>query len=182
MAELIAKSPCAGLLPVQHGGLTLTECAPEAIHLLAAYHGAATKAGAALKKAHGVGWPKPGSSTSAAHARALWFAPDQALLLGAVPVASLASQCAITDQSDGWTRVELAGEGVEDVLARLVPVDLRVQSFPEGAVARTAVFHMSAVITRTGPARFEILVFRSMAHTLVHELSDAMKSVVAQHS
>ncbi|MCT8159159.1 sarcosine oxidase subunit gamma [Pseudoruegeria sp. SHC-113] len=182
MADLIAKSPCAGLLPVQHGGLVLTECAPEAIHLLAAYQGAAAKAGAALEKAHGLGWPKPGTSTQSAQARALWFAPDQALLLGAVPVASLARHCAITDQSDGWARVDLTGQGAEDVLARLVPVDLRAQSFPEGAVARTAVFHMSAVITRTGAASFEILVFRSMAQTLVHELLEAMKSVVAQQS
>ncbi|SLN55927.1 Sarcosine oxidase, gamma subunit family [Pseudoruegeria aquimaris] len=179
MAELIAKTPCAGLLPVRHGGLSLTECAPTAIHHLAAYRGAA-QLGVALEKAHGLGWPAPGRSTGAASARALWFGPDQALLLGPMPVAALARHCALTDQSDGWAHVCLSGPGAEEVLARLVPVDLRAGAFPEGAVARTALFHMSALITRTGAESFEIFAFRSMARTLVHDVSEAMKSVVAQ--
>lgn len=40
--------------------------------------------------------------------------------------------------------------------------------------------HMSVSITRTGPAAFRILAFRSMARTAVHELSRAMESVAAQ--
>ena len=66
------------------------------------------------------------------------------------------------------------------MLARLVPLDLRPASFADGAAARSLLGHMSLAIRRTGAAGFELLVFRSMAATAVHEIGAAMTSVAAQ--
>ncbi|MFP4404374.1 MAG: hypothetical protein ACLFPZ_02115, partial [Rhodosalinus sp.] len=67
------------------------------------------------------------------------------------------------------------------VLARLVPLDLRPQAFPVGAVARTLLGHMHAGVLRTRPATLRLLAFRSMAGTLVQELRGAMEGVAARH-
>ncbi|MDG1257047.1 MAG: sarcosine oxidase subunit gamma, partial [Paracoccaceae bacterium] len=45
---------------------------------------------------------------------------------------------------------------------------------------RSSLYHMMASITRIGNNTFQIIVFRSMAETLVHDLSVAMKSVLAR--
>ena len=87
---------------------------------------------------------------------------------------------ALVDQSDAWAVVRLEGEGAEDVLARLVPVDLRLVSFPMGATARSKIGHMSGSVTRVGEDAFWLMVFRSMAETLVHDLKSAMEAVAAR--
>ena len=69
---------------------------------------------------------------------------------------------------------------MKDILARLVPIDLRDQAFPDGAAARTLFGHMTAVLMRLGPEHYEVMVFRSMAGTLAHDLKDAMESVAAR--
>ena len=86
----------------------------------------------------------------------------------------------MTDQSDGWAVMRLEGAGARDVLARLCPLDLRAPVFKRGHTARSLLGHMNASITRVGVNAFEIMVFRSMANTAVHELNEAMKSVAAQ--
>ena len=100
-------------------------------------------------------------------------------LIGAAPE-GLAGVAALTDQSDGWARMRLQGPGAEAVLARLVPIDLRVAAFPEGAVARSGLNHMMMVLMREGPQAFQIMVFRSMAGSAVHELAVAMKALTAR--
>ena len=86
---------------------------------------------------------------------------------------------AVTDQSDAWIVVRLEGAGAEDVLARLVPIDLRGRAFPQDSAARTLLGHMSVGIVRV-PGGFEIRAFRSMAGTLAHELGRAMRAVAAR--
>ena len=71
----------------------------------------------------------------------------------------------------------LSGAASVDVLARLVPVDLRRTAFPQGHTCRTLVNHMTASVTRQDEDAFLILVFRSMAQTLVEELHEAMEAV-----
>ncbi|MEP2782973.1 MAG: sarcosine oxidase subunit gamma [Pseudoruegeria sp.] len=180
MAELIAKTPCGDFLPVTRGALELKEAEPVSMTALARFDNQDAATDKILSEAHGVGFPAPGQCTRQGNVRALWFGPDQAMLIGPAPAASLRDCCAVTDQSDAWCRVHLTGEGAEQVLARLVPIDLRLSTFGIGAVARTEVFHMAAVISRLSDAVFEIMVFRSMAETLVHDLDVAMKSVRAQ--
>ena len=93
---------------------------------------------------------------------------------------ALIGVAALTDQTDASAVVRIEGDAVEAVLARLVPVDLRIGSFAEGRTARTMVGHMTASVTRVGPMAFEVMVMRSMAATVVHELTEAAIGVQAR--
>ncbi|MDI3336307.1 sarcosine oxidase subunit gamma [Defluviimonas aestuarii] len=178
MPSLIEKTACDGLLPVTEAGMTLSECVPLRITSVAPLAGKDRAFGAALK-AMGLGWPKPGQSLANGEAKTVWSGRDQAFLIGVTPD-GLDDLAAMTDQSDGWARMRLEGPGTEAVLARLVPLDLRATAFPVGSAARTGLNHMMMVLCRTEDAAFEIMVFRSMAASAVHELHHAMKAIAAR--
>jgi methylglutamate dehydrogenase subunit D len=180
VTDLTAKSPCAGLLPLKIGSVTLGEEDVGAMTSLAPYQGRDKGLSSALKAAHGMGFPAPGRSTGKAGARVIWFSQGQALLMGPAPDASLGQYAALSDQSDAWAVVRLQGKGCVDVLARLVPLDLRPAHFKRGHTARTECAHMMASLTKTGENAFQIMVFRSMAKTLVHDLKTAMEGVAAR--
>lgn len=180
MADLIAKSPCAGLLPVSHGAVTLSELDMTTLTSLAPFKGQEEALSAALKAAHGMEFPAINRATGKEGARAVWFGQGQAMLIGPAPDAALGKHAAVTDQSDAWALVRLEGEGSEDVLARLVPVDMRRVAFKRGHTARTQLQHMMVSVTRTGDNAFLILAFRSMAKTLVHDLETAMRGVAGR--
>ncbi|MDU8911221.1 sarcosine oxidase subunit gamma [Aestuariicoccus sp. MJ-SS9] len=180
MAELQALTPCAGLLPVTRGAVSLSEVDVGAITSVAPFRGREAALSAALEAAHGMAFPAPNRATGRAGARAVWFGAGQAMLLGPAPEAALAEHAALTDQSDGWAVVRIEGAGVEAVLARLVPVDLRGGVFRRGHTARTMLGHMNVSITRVGAEAFQIMAFRSMARTLVHDLTTAMAQVAAR--
>ncbi|MEJ6479136.1 MAG: sarcosine oxidase subunit gamma family protein [Octadecabacter sp.] len=178
MDNLIATTPCAGLLPITVGALILTEVEAGVITSVAPHAGQDKPVSAALKSAIGIALPAANRTTSKGSARAMWFGNSVAFVMGvAVPDVSGA---ALTDQSDAWAIVQLDGAGAEDVLTRLVPVDLRAAHFKKGHTARTMLAHMTASVTRTGAQTFEIMVMRSMAKTLVHDLSVAMTGVSAR--
>ena len=180
MADLKSLSPCAGLLPLSRGALTLEEVAWDPIWSVAPYKGQMQDVSDLLNAALGVGFPVPGTWDGDANVRALWSGLDQAFLVGAKPPAGLTARAAVTDQSDSWACVALSGDDVEEVLARLVPVDLREAAFGIGRCIRTQVQHMACVVLRDAPDRFVIMAFRSMAGTLVHELDVAMQGVDAR--
>lgn len=180
MTELIAKSPCEGLLPKTIGNVTITEDLPSTMTSLAPFEGREKDLSAALKAAHGMGLPAPGRTTGKADARSVWFSQGQVLLMGPEPDATLADFAALTDQSDAWAVVRIEGPGVMDVLARLVPLDLRAGHFKRGHTARTSCAHMMASLTKVGENSFQIMVFRSMAETLVHDLKTAMEGAAAR--
>lgn len=177
MARLIAKSPFEALLPVEVAGCVLSEVQSEAITSVAPFAGQEEAVSAALLSAIGAGFPAPDRMTSADGVRIVWTGRAQAMVLG--PAVAPAG-AAVTDQSDAWAVVALDGSIARQVLARLVPIDLRDRAFPDGASARTMLAHMTCTLMRTGAERYEIMVFRSMAATAVHDLSVAMKSVAAQ--
>jgi sarcosine oxidase subunit gamma len=175
--DLVATSPAAGLLPLHHGTVVLSEAEPSRITSVAPFAGKEKTVSAALTKAIGAGFPAPNRMTGSAGARIVWTGPGQAMVLG--PEIAV-GQAALTDQSDAWAWLVLEGSDAREVLARLTPVDLRDRVFEVGHAARTLLFHMTATLMRTGPERWEILVFRSMAKTAVHDLQEAMRSVAAQ--
>ncbi|MFW8634377.1 sarcosine oxidase subunit gamma [Cribrihabitans pelagius] len=180
MAELTAKSACLGLLPAAIGGMRLSEEHLGTMWSIAPYKGRREALGAAMEAAHGVGFPDPNRALQGQGVEALWFGREMALLIGAAPDASLAEHAALTDQSDAWAVVRLEGAGAEDVLARLVPVDLRARQFAQGRTLRSELKHMMASVTRVGPDAFRIMVFRSMTQTLVHDLKTAMEALAAR--
>jgi sarcosine oxidase subunit gamma len=77
---------------------------------------------------------------------------------------------AVTDQSDLWAYFALSGEGVQNVLSRVVPVDLHAASFAVGGLALTRAGHLDVRVFRTDTLRFEIAVARSCAEDLRHLL------------
>lgn len=173
MANLIALTPCAGVLPVTVGEIELTEVHVDRIVSVAPFAGKSKAVGDALKSQVGNGLP----AMRRRNGPVTWFGHGTWMVADAVTLDGLA---AVTDQSDAWAAVQMAGPGVEDVLARLVPVDLRSSVFKKDHVAKTMLGHMSVTITRTALDTFEIMVMRSMAQTLVHELQVAMKGVASR--
>ncbi|TFL17330.1 sarcosine oxidase subunit gamma [Jannaschia formosa] len=166
MANLIARSPAEGLLPLANGDATLSEVVPEAITSLMALDGATFPL------------PGPGRSTQRGGGLLLWSGRNQALLVGPRP--DPIPQIAMTDQSDAWAVLRLEGPAARAVLARLTPLDLRDAGLGEGRVARSLLGHMPALFHRAGPDRYELFVFRSMTGTAVHEVERAMRGVAAR--
>ena len=176
MSSLASLSPCAGHLPIRHGGLVLTEAMPARITQIAPLRDRDAELSAALRTM-GLGWPAPGRSHVRGEAGCLWSGRGQAFLVNADP-APLTGLAAIVDQSDGWAVMRLSGPGADEALARLVPVDLA--GLARGQVARSLLGHMMALLRRTGAQELEVWVFRSMAATAVHEIGTAMRSLAAR--
>ncbi|TNC72966.1 sarcosine oxidase subunit gamma [Rubellimicrobium roseum] len=176
MVRLLEASPAQGLgLPLSVGGATLSEVVLGPVWSIAPFAG---RAGALAEKL-GVALPAPDRVVSADDVRLLWAGPGRALLVGGVPP-DLSGLAAVVEQGDGIVAVALEGLAARDVLARLVPLDLRDVAFPEGATARTLLNHMSATLLRTGPQAYEVLGMRSMAGTLVREIGEAMRHVAGR--
>lgn len=174
MVKLTEISACAGLLPVTHGDVTLRELEAVQITSLAPYDRAEKAVSTALKKSIGAGLPDQGRLFAGTSADILWSARGQYFVLGGkLPKLKAAT----TDQTDAWACVALEGPSASAVLARLCPLDTGVMD--EGDVARSLIGHMSAVIIRRSDG-YDLMVFRSMARTLVHELETVMKSLAAQ--
>lgn len=176
MPELIAKSALEGRRVVL-GTVTLAEADPGTILSIAVYPGGAKSVARGLKPL-GLAMPSPNSFTEKKGVRIVWTGRDQAFLIGAA-LPELES-AAVTDQTDGWTTLAVSGAGAVDVLARLVPVDLRLAACPVGSALRTGLNHMNAVILRTGDHSFDVMVFRSMARTAWHEIETTMNMVSAR--
>ncbi len=166
MPELIAKSALEGR-SLALNGVTLAEVDVGPAISIAVLPGQG-KAVARGLKTIGLAMPEPNSFAGKKGARIVWAGREQAFLFGAE--APRLEGAAVTDQSDGWAVLALSGAAALDVLARLVPVDLRLTACPIGSALRTQVNHMNAVILRTGEHAFEIMVFRSMARTAWHDL------------
>ncbi|QOL80717.1 sarcosine oxidase subunit gamma [Pseudooceanicola spongiae] len=144
--------------------------------------GASQGLGQALKKHHGLTLPEPGQRTLSDTAECLWFGHRQYLLVGVRPADSLTEVATLTDQSDAWSTVLLDGPLARDVLARLCPLDLRDAAFPMHATARSEIRHMMACITRVSADGFRLMVFRSMADTLLHDLREALAMRAAREN
>ncbi|WP_417699912.1 sarcosine oxidase subunit gamma [Pseudophaeobacter sp.] len=180
MVDLLAKTACDGLAPLNIGTVCLREGPTVPMTTLAPYRGQQAALDAALQAAHGLGFPPIGGSCQSGDARALWFGRDLGLLMGIEPEATLAQYAALTDQSQGWAVMRLEGQGGEEVLARLCPVDLRLSAFGVGAALHTEARHMQASICRIEEDCFQIMVFRSMARTMYHDLKTAMEAWAAR--
>jgi sarcosine oxidase subunit gamma len=177
--DLKAVSACAGLVPLRIGAVTVDEIEVGARTSLSPIGGASGLSDA-LVKAHGIAWPEAGFAHDGSGVRVVWFGHDEALLMGPAADVSLAAHAAVVDQSDAWAVVSVEGAGSVDVLARLVPVDLRDGAFEAGMTMRTQVGHLNASITKLSSTRFMVLVFRSMAATLIHDLKQAMAGVASR--
>jgi len=174
--DLIAKTALGGQ-SVTLGGVTLAEVELGPITSVAMLPGGAKAVAKGLRPL-GLTFPAPNTFATKKGARLLWTGREQAFLTGVA--VSMLEGAAVSDQSDGWAVVALGGVAAGDVLARLVPLDLRLAVFPVGRVARTQLNHMNVILLRVGPTAFEIMVFRSMARTAWHELHAVMEMLAAR--
>lgn len=177
MVNLVAKTPCAGLLPVTVGTVSITEVEIGPVTLVAPYKGRKTAVSDALKSALGVGFPAP-NRVLGTDPRAIWCGKEQALIMGAECPAIDGAAC--LDHSDAWAVIRIDGADAAAVQARLTPIDLRPTVFKRGHTARTLLGHMTVSITRLGAQSFEVMAMRSMAGTLVHEVQQAAENVAAR--
>jgi sarcosine oxidase subunit gamma len=176
VARLLARTPAEGLgLPLAVGGARLSEAELGPVTSLAPFAGRAAEVEARL----GAPLPPPGRVGAVEGGRLLWAGPGRAWLVGR-GAPELTGLAAVVEQGDGIVGLRLEGEGAREVLARLVPLDLRDRAFPEGATARTLLNHMAVTLTRVGAEAWEILAMRSMAATLVREVAEAMRHVAAR--
>ena len=83
MVELVAKTPCAGLLPVSVGDLRLEECEMLPMSVIMPFAGKAEAVGAALQKAYGLALPSVKKAEIDGETSVLWFGQGQFLLRGA---------------------------------------------------------------------------------------------------
>lgn len=177
MVKLIAQTACGGLLPKTIGTVTLTEVDAGQVTLIAPHKGQKKATSDALKASVGIAFPAPNRCVGTGP-RAVWCGKEQALLIGGACPELAGAAC--VDHSDAWAIVLLDGADAVAVLARLTPIDLRATVFKRGHTARTLIGHMTGGITRLGPNSFEIMVMRSMAGTLVHDLTQAAENIAAR--
>lgn len=180
MVRLVARTPLEGEPLGRIGGIVLTEAEIGEAWSVAPFRGKAPSVDAALRKACGLGLPPPNTALVSGNMRALWSGRGRTLVIGAALPAAIRRNAAVTAQGDGLAALLVAGPSAGNVLARLVPVDLRPVPFPPGTTARTFVGHMAAQVTCLGPDLYEIMVMRSMGHTLVHEVRAAATMVAAR--
>lgn len=105
--------------------------------------------------------------------------PLQAWLVGesAMPgeavrtvAAALGAGATVIDQSHGRTRIALTGPGARRVLSAGTAVDVSDRAFPVDASAETLFAAIPVTVTRVADERYELLVGRSFALSLWHEL------------
>jgi heterotetrameric sarcosine oxidase gamma subunit len=172
--DLIAKPALTATETI--GAVTLAAWDPGPIYSIALFPGGEKAAAKALKPL-GLAMPAPGRMIRADDLALVWTGRDQAFLLGGAPPEGFPG--AVTDQSDGWAGIAVVGDGGADLLARLVPLDLRAAAFPPGRVARAGLNHMQVVLIREETG-YRLLVFRSMARTAWHELAEAAGRLAAR--
>jgi len=180
VANLIARSPFEGHLPLTHGTVTAEEVQFDAITSVAPLYAKAEAVSKALETAIGCALPAVGRFAEADGVHVAWSGLDQWFVLGKAP--GTVDGAAITDQTDAWGAVAISGNGASDVLERLVPIDIRPDVFEVGHAARTLLGHMNCLLMRVEADRYIALVFRSMAASAAHDIERALRMVAARAS
>ncbi|MEM7545927.1 MAG: sarcosine oxidase subunit gamma family protein [Pseudomonadota bacterium] len=168
-------------------GVTFDEAAPRTLLSLAARKGQADALRSAVAKAFDLDLPDAGQMVMAKGITALWSGPDQWFLSAegdahlAKTAKVVADMASVTDQSDGYTALTLAGPRAPDVLMRMSSLDFNEEAFPAGSVARTSMQQISAMIARTGDGPdYLINTPRSTARDFAHDIKVAITAVLAR--
>lgn len=180
MAEfaLDPRSPLDGYAET-FGSVALAEVTGLALVSAAIPNGGDEAFAAALAEGLGAARPATGASVAGDRygARLLGMQPDQLFILFDAPDPDRAAETVadalgpaayVTDQSDSWAMLRIAGAGVRAALERICMLDLDAAAFPEGRVARTVMEHLAVIILRDGADSFLLLSPRSSARSFLH--------------
>jgi sarcosine oxidase subunit gamma len=83
----------------------------------------------------------------------------------------------ISDQSDVWVALEIAGPQACKVLERVCPIDLHPDVFSVDMLARTVMEHLGVIIARTNTNKYLLLSARSSARSFLHMLEISISNV-----
>ncbi|HZT01717.1 MAG TPA: sarcosine oxidase subunit gamma family protein [Steroidobacteraceae bacterium] len=182
----IAASAFAGMPAIigSGDGVIATERIGLGIARIAARSGRAAGMAELLRAQLGLELPDGPSCTSRGDVRIAGIGPgswlatrNQAGNAFAASLRSLLGDCAsVSDQSDAYVILRLAGPKVRETLAKLVPIDVHHRSFQAGDVAQTVCGYLNVILWRLEdtPQRdpvFEIWVGRSLAVSLHQAIS-----------
>lgn len=113
-----------------------------------------------------------------------WISPDEWLIvvpgLDAFDVESrfrdvMTGHYSLVNGSGGQTIIELWGADVVNLLKKSTPIDFHPSQFPVGKVVSSVFAKSTAVISRTGEDRFELVIRRSFSDYLWLWLQDASR-------
>jgi heterotetrameric sarcosine oxidase gamma subunit len=157
-----------GLAIGERRGVTVVE--------LAAF-GRGETARESLSAALGIALPSAGRSVDAEGVAALSIGPGRWLIVAAeAAIAGLPeppdTQAAITNLTGGRAILTLTGPRAVSTLMKGAAIDLDPASFPEGAVAATALARMPVTIWRRA-AGYDVIIPRSYAVSLLEWLLEA---------
>lgn len=190
MAEAMAPFPIRALSPLDGryhagSGVALAPAPPRALVGLHVSDAAAGTVGDAI----GCDLPsRPKTSVAANGLSVLWLGPGDLIvvadamgkeaageLIARIEASGTAEQSAV-DVSDRFVALVVEGAAAEAVLAAGCPQDLRVQTFPAGAVSRTILARAEIVLWRRAENRFELLFGRSFADYVWSYLVEASRA------
>jgi sarcosine oxidase subunit gamma len=153
-----------GLVGSGGPGIVLSERHLASAWLVAAWPRRLAATGATLALAAGVAAaPGAGMSATGPGGTLLRTEPLKWLLISEHEITDPALDAAdgtVLELGHARTVIHVTGPKVLDLMARMVPLDLRLASFPEGSITNTALHHLGVTILARGGG-FDILVLRS---------------------
>ncbi|MDK3073469.1 sarcosine oxidase subunit gamma [Sedimentitalea sp. JM2-8] len=188
MHDLVAITPLGGDKPRvdRVGPVTLSERPDWALASVASRLGREQDCRDGLKAALGQGVPDVGRLAAGDPLSAFWTGPEQWMVeaphashedLAARLKAALGDAASVTEQTDGWCRFDMEGDGVVAVLERLCNVDVAAQD--SGAATRASIEHLGCfLVCRAARRSLSVIGPRSSAGSLHHALLTAMRSAL----
>lgn len=174
--------------PDQYDGVTLDAIEPPAIVSLAIPNGGEEALKAALESAFSIDLPDVGRTAATSKDAAIFarLARDQLFVLftppaDGRPTAAIANALGdtayLTDQSDSWASLRMAGNNCRAALERICPLDLHAAAFPPGTVARTVMEHLGVIIVCEAADTYLLLSARSSADDFLHAVETSARNV-----
>jgi len=166
-------------------GVELSETQPQSIVQTGAWPGEEKAVIAAIARVTGLSLPDGAGGGAVSETKsAFGIAPGRFLavdeaegLADALLKEISASIGTVVDLSHGRTAIRIAGPRAEWVLAKFFAVDFSLPALPVGSGLSTRHHDIFAQIQRTGPARFDIYLFRSFARSFWTALCHAAEEV-----
>ena len=169
----------------QVGPVTLSEQPDWAFASVAARLGQDSTCKTALKKLLGVAAPDVGRVHVGKDLTAFWTGPDQWMIeapydrfenLAAQVKSAVGGAASVTEQTDGWCRFDLDGDGIVPVFERLCNVN--VAAMETDTATRTVIEHLGCfLVCRDAGKHLSVIGPRSSAGSMHHALLSAMRSV-----
>ena len=139
-----------------------------------------------LSSSYSCSWPPTGGSsqTHVDGMTLLGLAQDQAFLLfdetnttTASIATALGDHAYLTDQSDSWAMLRMAGPLTRVTLERTCPIDMDPAVFPVGAVTRTQMEHLAIIVHREAVDEFLLLSPTSSARSFLHMIQTSVRNI-----